>query len=112
MSTQGAAREAGDLLKHAEVTEKRSFTEEDLRNLIGREFPGGSFTIAPHRQWLLNDVVQGQPGAFPEPGSIAHPLFVYLSTGAMGITWDELFEWCGSSAERGADVWRTRNRFN
>jgi hypothetical protein len=77
------------------------FTESHLRDLVGREFPGGEFTIEPHRQWLLNDVVLGRPGGFPEPGSLAHPLYVYLSTGAMGITWDELFEWCGAAAEDG-----------
>ena len=83
-------------------TVETAFSDEDLKALIGRELPGGVLTIPAHRQWLLNDVLQGPMFA---PGSadslIAHPLFVYLATGAMGVSWDELFDICGSKAEDG-----------
>lgn len=77
------------------------FGEAELNGLIGRELPGGVLTIPPHRQWLLGDVLMGPTVPFPSDGSPAHPLFVYLSSGAMGVSWDELFAICGSKAEDG-----------
>lgn len=74
-----------------------SLSEEDLEAQVGRKFPGGRYTIAPWRAWLTNDAMQAPPD--PE---FAHPAFVFLAaTGAMGLTWDELFDWFGASAADG-----------
>lgn len=68
--------------------------EEDIRRQVGRRFPGGEFVIEPWRAWLVADVTLDEPGP-----KVAHPLFVWLAaTGAMGLNWDELFAWFGSSA--------------
>ncbi|NKQ57227.1 hypothetical protein HFP15_30585 [Amycolatopsis sp. K13G38] len=76
------------------------FSPGRLAALPGTPLPGGRFTIEPWQAWLLADVVQADPAATP-PG-IVHPLFVYVaSTGAMGLTWDELFACCGATAADG-----------
>lgn len=81
-----------------------SFTEDDLQAAVGRRFPGGEYTVHPWRAWLLADTVLAQPpavtaGAGPQ---VAHPLFAWMAaTGAMGITWDELFAWFGAAASDG-----------
>lgn len=71
---------------------------DQLQALPGRPIPGGRFMIEPYQQWLLNDVVLGTQTS----GTTAHPLFVYVAaTGAMGLTWDELFAICGATAADG-----------
>lgn len=75
-----------------------AFTVDDVQALPGRTLPGGSFVIEPYQQWLMNDVVLGMQTG----DRTAHPIFVYVAaTGAMGLTWDELFEMCGASASDG-----------
>lgn len=83
------------------VIAEAPFGEAELVSLIGRELPGGVLTIPAHREWLLGDVLMGPSVPFPAAGAVAHPLFVYLASGAMGVTWDELFAICGSKAEDG-----------
>ena len=61
-------------------------TLDDLRSLVGREFPGGRYTIEPWRAWLTHDAILAPP-----PGEWAHPAFVFMAaTGLMGLRWDEL----------------------
>jgi acyl dehydratase len=72
-------------------------TEDELASLIGRPLPGGTTTITRHRHWLARDTVLSEP----LPDDLAHPLFVYLATDAMGVTWDEFFALCGASAADG-----------
>lgn len=74
-----------------------SITESDLAAIVGRPIPGGSYTIEPYVDWLLNDVVEAVPS-----GEIAHPLFAYVAVArGKGITWDELFAICGATAADG-----------
>lgn len=76
---------------------------EALREQVGRRFPGGQYIVYPWRAWLLADTVLADPPSLrdPEP-QVAHPLFAWMAAvGAMGITWDELFDWFGSSAADG-----------
>ena len=72
-------------------------SSEQLAALVGHVLPGGTTTIHPHRHWLTTDVIEGQ--ALPD--GLAHPLFVYLATDAMGVSWDEFFALCGASAAGG-----------
>ncbi len=73
------------------------FREQDLWSVVGRPFPGGTYTAEPWRSWLTNDTVLG-----PQSDPALHPVFAFLATtGAMGLTWGELFAWFGASAADG-----------
>ena len=79
------------------------FGEADLDGQVGRAFPGGTYTVSPWRAWLLADTVLADPPSLRAGGEqVAHPLFAWMAaTGAMGITWDELFSWFGATAADG-----------
>jgi hypothetical protein len=79
------------------------FAEDELAARVGREFPGGTYTIEPWRAWLVADAVLAEPPPLEDAdGRVAHPLFAWLAaTGAMGVTWDELFSWFGATAADG-----------
>ncbi len=79
------------------------FAEADLDGQVGRAFPGGTYTVSPWRAWLLADTVLADPPSLQAGGEqVAHPLFAWMAaTGAMGITWDELFSWFGATAADG-----------
>ena len=79
------------------------FAEADLDGQVGRAFPGGTYTVSPWRAWLLADTVLASPPSLRAGGDqVAHPLFAWMAaTGAMGITWDELFSWFGATAADG-----------
>jgi hypothetical protein len=79
------------------------FAEADLDGQVGRAFPGGTYTVSPWKAWLLADTVLAPPPSVRDAGEqVAHPLFAWMAaTGAMGITWDELFAWFGASASDG-----------
>jgi hypothetical protein len=79
------------------------FAEADLDGQVGRAFPGGTYTVHPWRAWLLADTVLADPPSLRAGGEqVAHPLFAWMAaTGAMGITWDELFSWFGATAADG-----------
>jgi hypothetical protein len=79
------------------------FAEAELAPLVGRGFPGGSYTVHLWRAWLLADAVLAEPPSLQGGGDqVAHPLFAWMAaTGAMGITWDELFAWFGATAADG-----------
>lgn len=81
----------------AEAATHSSITEEQLAALVGHVLPGGVTTIHPHRHWLVRDVLLGDRLS----DDLAHPLFVYLATDSMGVTWDELFAICGATADDG-----------
>lgn len=75
---------------------------DGLRSIVGRTFPGGTYTIHPWRAWLLADAVLSAPPSVHDGDQVAHPLFAWMAaTGAMGITWDELFAWFGAVAADG-----------
>ncbi|MGY1743566.1 MULTISPECIES: hypothetical protein [unclassified Blastococcus] len=80
-----------------------AFAESDLDGQVGRAFPGGEYTVHPWRAWLLADTVLAEPPSLRAGGEqVAHPLFAWMAaTGAMGITWDELFAWFGAAAADG-----------
>jgi len=68
------------------------FTAEDLQAAVGRRFPGGEYTV---HAWLLAEPPR-MTGHGPQ---VAHPLFAWMpATGAMGVTWDELFTLFGAAA--------------
>lgn len=80
-----------------------SLTVETLAEQVGRRFPGGEYTVHPWRAWLLADTVLAEPPSLQDSApQVAHPLFAWMAaTGAMGVTWNELFGWFGSSAADG-----------
>ncbi|MGM7666528.1 hypothetical protein [Microbacterium sp. A93] len=65
--------------------------------LIGRQFPGGSYTLEPWRAWLLADALGADPWD-EQP----HPVMAWMAAvGGMGMTWDELFAWFDATADDG-----------
>jgi hypothetical protein len=71
---------------------------DKLHALAGHRFPGGSFVIAPYEDWLLRDAVLAPPAG----DDLAHPLWAFVAPQrSMGITVDEVFTLCGSSAAAG-----------
>jgi hypothetical protein len=79
------------------------FAHAELEGQLGRAFPGGTYTVSPWRAWLLADTVLAEPPSLrTDAEQVAHPLFAWMAaTGAMGITWDELFSWFGATAADG-----------
>ena len=87
------------------ASEQAEVTAEDVAAQVGRAFPGGRFTVERWFAWLLADAALEQPHAAVPDGAgeeLAHPLLAWTAaTQAMGVTWDELFAWFGSSADDG-----------
>jgi hypothetical protein len=81
------------------------FGLDQLESLPGRAFPGGSFLITAQEDATMRDVV----GAPPCAGDVAHPIWMFAGPQrSMGITIDELFGWCGSTAAEGPMLGETR----
>lgn len=74
-----------------------TMTEGELAAIVGTPIPGGTYTVEPYVDWLLNDVVES-----PRDEQVAHPLFAYVAVAVgKGVSWDELFEACGATAADG-----------
>ena len=72
-------------------------TEEELASVVGRPFPGGSYTVEPYVDWLVRDVVLAD-----RDEDVAHPLFGFIGTLlGKGMSLDELFAICGATAADG-----------
>jgi hypothetical protein len=66
-------------------------------SLVGREFPGGHYTLEPWRAWLLADALGDDP-----TDTQPHPVMAWMAAvGGMGVTWDELFAWFDATADDG-----------
>ncbi|WP_104107729.1 hypothetical protein [Nocardioides sp. 616] len=64
---------------------------------VGREFPGGSYTLEPWRAWLVADTLLDDP-----TDDTPHPVLAWMAgVAGMGLTWDDLFGWFDASAEDG-----------
>ena len=71
---------------------------EELQDLVGTEFPDGSFTIEPYEHWLCANAVMSPP----LPAGVAHPMYgYYAAIRGMGKDLDEIFADAGSSAADG-----------
>ena len=74
-------------------------TEEELKELIGTSFPGGTYTIEPYVNWLTCDCVLAPELA---ASGAAHPLLVYMAGQAgIGLSLADLFALCRASSEDG-----------
>lgn len=70
---------------------------ERYSSIVGRAFPGGEYTIAPWRAWLLADALGDDPYDPTPP-----PVLAWMaSVGGKGMTWDELFAWFDATADDG-----------
>jgi hypothetical protein len=86
------------------------FGLDELDRLAGRAFPGGSFLVTAAEDAAMRDVV-GAPraGAGNVDVDVAHPVWMFAGPQrAMGITIDDLFGWCGSSAADGPMLGETQ----
>jgi hypothetical protein len=69
---------------------------QELEALVGKPFPGGSYTIEPYRHWLFSDA----SGAAPTDEGVAHTMEVYYGALAgMGLSVHELFSLVGATME-------------
>lgn len=57
---------------------------DELRErLVGRELPGGSFSVPPYESWLMSDVLCSPP----LPEGVLHPTYVFHA-GMRGVGFD------------------------
>lgn len=64
---------------------------------VGREFPGGEYTLAPWRTWLVADTLLDDPWE-----EVPHPVLAWMAgVGGSGMTWDDLFAWFDATADDG-----------
>lgn len=72
-------------------------TLEQMRELVGRPFPGGTFTIERWENTLFTEVMECDP----LPDDLAHPAYLFHAPLAgLGVTYGEIFEIChAESAE-------------
>jgi acyl dehydratase len=71
---------------------------QELEALVGKPFPGGTYTIEPYRHWLFTDA----SGIEPTSEGVAHPMEVYYGALAgMGMSVDDLFTLVHASAADG-----------
>lgn len=69
----------------------------EVHSQVGRALPGGEYTIHPWRAWLLADTLLVEPD-----DAVAHPVMAWMAAvGGMGLSWDDLFAWFGSSSADG-----------
>ncbi|GAB3289293.1 hypothetical protein [Parasphingorhabdus pacifica] len=71
--------------------------EAELSELVGTEFPGGTFTFEPWWVRLVNDCALS-----PTTDGAGNPVFVFLAgTAAMGLSWKELWALFGARESDG-----------
>jgi hypothetical protein len=71
---------------------------QELEALVGKPFPGGTYTIEPYKHWLMLDAF----GGTPTREGTAHPMYVYYgSLAGMGFSVNDLFIMVGATAEDG-----------
>jgi hypothetical protein len=72
---------------------------EELREVVGKPFPGGTYKIEPYRHWLMADAALDVPA---RGEGVANPMWVYYAALAgMGLSVDDLFRMCGATAADG-----------
>lgn len=80
---------------------------EEVRDLVGTTFPGGTATVEPYQHWLTCDVVES-----PLPADeVAHPLYVYLiAMAGMGMSIEDFFGLCHATSADGPMFGECRTR--
>lgn len=76
--------------------------------LVGRELPGGHYTIEPWKAWLVADALGDDPRQ-----EVPHPVLAWMaSVGGMGLSWDEFFAWFDATAADGPMFGEHRTTFH
>jgi hypothetical protein len=91
------------------LTVSASVTIEEMRELIGRPFPGGTFTIERWENALLCDVM----ACDRLPNDLAHPAYLFHAPLAgVGLKYGDIFELCRAESDEavraGEYVWEVR----
>lgn len=81
-------------------------TIEQMRELVGRPFPGGTFTIERWENALLCDAM----ASGPLPGGLAHPAYLFHAPLAgVGLKYGDIFALCHAESDEairaGEYVW-------
>lgn len=59
--------------------------------MVGRRFPGGTYTIEPWESFLLTDLMESEQ----LPDGIAHPAYLFhMPLAGVGVRVADMFEWC------------------
>jgi hypothetical protein len=73
-----------------------SVTIEEMRELVGVRFPGGTFTIESWENALLCEVMECEP----LPDGLAHPVYLFHAPLAgVGFTYSEIFDLCRAESD-------------
>jgi hypothetical protein len=71
-------------------------TIEQMQDVVGHRFPGGTFTIEAWENVLLSDVM----GVEPLPDGIAHPAYLFHAPLAgVGVRVADIFELCRAESD-------------
>lgn len=86
-----------------------SVTIAEMRELVGRQFPGGTFTIEPWENALLCDVMACER----LPDDLAHPAYLFHAPLAgVGLKYGDIFALCRAESDEairaGEYVWDVR----
>jgi hypothetical protein len=81
-------------------------TIDEMRELVGRPFPGGTFTIERWENALLCDVMACER----LPDDLAHPAYLFHAPLAgVGLKYGDIFAWCKAESDEairaGEYVW-------
>lgn len=69
-----------------------------IAGLVGRQLPGGRFTLEGYEDWMIRDVVLDTSG----PGAHLHPLSIFAALQrSIGMTLADFFQLCGAHADEG-----------
>jgi hypothetical protein len=71
-------------------------TLDEMRSLVGRPFPGGTYTVERWENVMLHEVT----AAAPSPGGLVHPIGLFhVPLAACGWTYAEIFEICRAESD-------------
>lgn len=69
---------------------------EQMRELVGQPFPGGTFTIEPWESALFTEVMESEP----LPADLAHPAYLFHAPLAgLGLSYGDIFAMCYAESD-------------
>jgi hypothetical protein len=69
---------------------------DEMRSLVGRAFPGGSYTVERWENVMLHEVT----AAVPSPGGLVHPIGLFhVPLAACGWRFADIFEICRAESD-------------
>jgi hypothetical protein len=92
-----------------QAAEQRPGAPEDYSHRVGHRFPGGTTVVPSWMNYLWGDAVL----AGDDPSPDVHPVLVYYAAvQGSGVTFQDIFDLMGASADSGVMVGEQKFRFN